>query len=337
LEFDIRTLRPTYKLTIGLPGRSNALAIAQRLGLPEAIIEDARSEVNPDELRADKLIDDIHRQRKLAVKEREKADKARSEVHKLRRELAERLEKIEDERREVLAAARAEAELEVEVIKSNIGRLKSQLKKLSQPLEALEKIEQKVEKVEEKVQEPVERQKSKVESQPQPVVTGALKLGEKVIVRTLGSEGIVTTLGENEAEVQVGSLRIRAKLADIQRKTGDDAPTEEKTTGRTRRIQKMAANLDGSPSAPVGYASPGLELDLRGQNTEDALSKLDDYLDKAYLAGMPYVRIIHGKGTGKLRQEVRAALKGHPQVTTFEIGLESEGGDGVTVAKIVKE
>ena len=80
-----------------------------------------------------------------------------------------------------------------------------------------------------------------------------------------------------------------------------------------------------------------MEIDLRGMMAEDALAKLDDYLDKAYLSGMPFVRIIHGKGTGKLRQEVRAALKNNPQVATFEIGLESEGGDGVTVAKIVKD
>ncbi|RPH59104.1 MAG: hypothetical protein EHM81_08830, partial [Chloroflexi bacterium] len=295
-------------------------------------------DVDPDELRADKLIDDIHRQRKLAFKEREKADKARGEVHKLRRELAERLEKIEDERREVMATARAEAELEVEVIKRNIGRLKADLKKLRQPLEALEKIEQKVELVEEKVATPVERQTSKVESQPQPVVFGALKLGEKVLVRTLGSEGIITALGESEAEVQVGSLRIRARLTDIQRKSAADEPSaDEKVSGRTRRIQKMAANLQTTPATAAGFSAPGLELDLRGQNSEDALVKLDNYLDKAYMSGMPYVRIIHGKGTGKLRQEVRAALKGHPQVASYEEGLPNEGGDGVTVAKMVKE
>ena len=339
LEFDLQTLRPTYKLTIGIPGRSNALAIAQRLGLPEAIVTSARSEINPDELRADKLLGDIHRQRKLAFKESQKAEKARAEVHKLRRELDERLEKIEDERREVLAQARAEGELEVEVLKRNVQSLRAQLQKLRQPLDALEKIEAKIEKAGEKIQAPVARQITKDPGQPASVSAppSPLRLGERVIVSSLGSEGVVTSLSEGEAEVQVGALRIRARLVDLQRRSAgaESAPAEKQQAARTRRIQKMAANLEPSSSVRgLSSVSPGLELDLRGQSSDDALARLDDYLDKAYLSGMPYVRIIHGKGTGKLRQEVRAALKGHPQVTSYEEGLPNEGGDGVTVAKI---
>jgi DNA mismatch repair protein MutS2 len=195
----------------------------------------------------------------------------------------------------------------------------------------------KVEVVEEKAQAPIERK-----MQEERVSVGAsspLKLGEKVILRTLGSEGIITTLSESEAEVQIGSLRIRAKLGEIVRKTEDEGQTtEEKPFGHTRRIKQMAANLQPSSSA-LGppSASPGMELDLRGQRAEEALIMLENYLDKAYLAGMPFVRIIHGKGTGKLRQEVRAALKGHAQVASFEEGHPNEGGDGVTVAMIVKD
>jgi DNA mismatch repair protein MutS2 len=339
VEFDVRTLRPTYQLTIGIPGRSNAIAIAQRLGLPEAILEAARNEVNPESLRADNMLDDIKRQRNLSHKERQKAEKARAEIHKLRRELAERLEKIEEERREVLAQARAEGELEVEILKRNLESLKRQMKKVKQPVEALAKIEEKLEEAEEKVIQPVARKTSQAANQP----TGALKLGEKVILRSLGSQGVITSLGENEAEVQVGSLRVRAKLADIQRKTDE----EESVDSQTLKVKKSPK---GSPSDPkpstlrqgsgqafTVQSGPGMELDLRGMMAEDALARLDDYLDRAYLSGMPFVRIIHGKGTGKLRQEVRASLKNHPQVATFEIGLESEGGDGVTVAKMVKD
>jgi len=344
LEFDVATLRPTYRLTIGLPGRSNALAIASRLGLPEAIISDARSEVHPDELRTDRLLDDIRKERNRSSREREKTEKARQRTEELNNELARRLEKIEDERREVIAKAKAEAELEVEVLKRNLGRLKAELKKLRQPLDALEKLELKVEKIEEKTQVPVERQAPKLE---QRLASGVLKLGEKVIVRTLGSEGIVTALGEGEAEVQVGSLRIRAKLGEIERKSTLAAGSSEQDSsqpgkvlgGRTRRIKQMAENLSASssPASTIGINTPSMELDLRGQRAEDALLMLDNYLDKAYLAGMPFVRIIHGKGTGKLRQEVRSALKDNSQVLSFEEGLPGEGGDGVTVAKIVKD
>lgn len=339
VEFDVRTLRPTYQLTIGIPGRSNAIAIAQRLGLPESILEAARNEVNPESLRADNMLDDIKRQRNLSHKERQKAEKARAEIHKLRRELAERLEKIEEERREVLAQARAEGELEVEILKRNLESLKRQMKKVKQPVEALAKIEEKLEEAEEKVVQPVARKTLPATNQP----TGALKLGEKVILRSLSSQGVITALGENEAEVQVGSLRVRAKLADIQRKSDDEESVEYPTLKVKKSPKGSASNLKASiPQQGSGQAlglqsGPGLELDLRGMMAEDALARLDDYLDRAYLSGMPFVRIIHGKGTGKLRQEVRAALKNHPQVATFEIGLETEGGDGVTVAKMVKD
>jgi DNA mismatch repair protein MutS2 len=343
LEFDVATLRPTYRLTIGLPGRSNALAIASRLGLAEAIISDARSEVNPDELRADRLLDDIRKERNRSSREREKAEKARQRTDDLNNELARRLEKIEDERREVIAKAKAEAELEVEVLKRNIGRLKVELKKLRQPIDALEKLEIKVERIEEKTQAPVERVVPKDEPRP---ISGTLKLGEKVIVRSINSEGIVTALGEGDAEVQIGSLRIRARFAEIARKSDMEAEKDaaqknaEILPGRTRRIKQMAANISTTgqnPGNAVGLATPHMELDLRGQRAEDALVMLENYLDQAYLAGMPFVRIIHGKGTGKLRQEVRIALKEHAQVASFEEGHPNEGGDGVTVAKIVKD
>jgi DNA mismatch repair protein MutS2 len=126
LEFNVQTLRPTYKLTIGLPGRSNALAIAQRLGLPQEIIAAARADVNPDDLKADKLIGDIHRQRKIAFKESEKAERARSEARRLERELEARLDNIEEERQKVLEQARADGEQEFEVLKSLLKSIKDE-------------------------------------------------------------------------------------------------------------------------------------------------------------------------------------------------------------------
>ncbi|HSK88479.1 MAG TPA: endonuclease MutS2, partial [Anaerolineales bacterium] len=217
LEFDIKTLRPTYHLTIGLPGRSNALLIAQRLGLPQPIIESAKGEINPEDLRADKLLDDIRKERNRTSRDRQKLEKARDRLEAQTKEIEKRLEKIEDERRDVLAKARAEGELEVAVLKRNIDSLKSQLKKAKQPLQALKEIEEKVEAIEEKIEAPVERksdaqhafggQRLAISSQP-------LKLGERVFVGTLNAEGLVTALGESDAEVQIGSLRVRARLAD---------------------------------------------------------------------------------------------------------------------------
>jgi DNA mismatch repair protein MutS2 len=331
LEFNIQTLRPTYKLTLGLPGRSNALAIAQRLGLPQEIIEAARSDINPDDLRADKLIGDIHRQRKIAFKESEKAERARSEARRLERDLAERLEKIGEERQKVLEQAHAEGELEVELIKTQLKMLKDELKKARQPLEALHAIEEKIEVVEEQVQKPVRRKSVDDKS------AGTLKPGDKVILRELGTEGVVSSMDGDEAEVQAGSLRLRVRLEELKRKP----ETHETTDDRTQTVEKHAARRIGTETSSMVHRpssilaiSPGMELDLRGQRAEDALEMLDRYLEKASMAGLPFVRIIHGKGTGKLRQEVRAALRNHPQVDSFEQGGEKEGGEGVTVAKL---
>jgi DNA mismatch repair protein MutS2 len=330
LEFDVQTLRPTYKLTLGLPGRSNALAIAQRLGLPQEIIEAARSEINPDDLRADKLIGDIHRQRKIAFKESEKAGRARSEARRLERDLAERLEKIGDERQKVLEQARAEGELEVEVLKTQLKMLKDELKKARQPLEALRAIEDKIEIVEEQVQEPIKRLRQTPSANAR---TGrALKAGDKVILRQLGTEGILSSIDGEEAEVQAGALRLRVQLDDLKKKSDEPLAVGVQPVPR-KNLPESQSTISNHQSS-MFVASPGVELDLRGQRAEDALDMLDRYLEKAYMAGLPFVRIIHGKGTGKLRQEVRAALKDHPQVTSFEEGGPKEGGEGVTVAKL---
>ena len=326
LEFDIKTLRPTYRLTLGLPGRSNALAIATRLGLPQPIIESAKGEISPDELRADKLLDDIRKERNRTSRERQKLQKQRDRLEKQNKELEKKLEKIEDERREVLAKARAEGELEVAVLKSNIDSLKSRLKKAKQPLDAIKAIEEKIEEVEEKVEEPVERRKMDDRGQSSIVGSSSIKLGERVTVGTLNADGVVTALGESEAEVQIGSLRVRARLVDLVRKGKAEESPEEKKAQKVEGTQRVIANTN----------SPGLELNLRGKLVEDGLLELERYLERAYSAGLLFVRIVHGKGTGKMRDAVRSALKESSYVASYEEPKNSEGGAGVTVAMMAK-
>jgi len=325
LEFDIKTLRPTYKLTIGLPGRSNALAIATRLGLPQPIIESAKGEISPDDLRADKLLDDIRKERNRTSRERQKLQKQRDKLEAQNADLQKRLEKIEDERRDVLAKARAEGELEVAVLKRNIDSLKSQLKKAKQPLEALKSIEEKMEKIEEKVEAPVERKSD----QPSAISGQGLRLGERVTVSTLNAEGVVTALGESDAEVQIGSLRVRARLIDLVRKGREAENPEEK-----KEIRKQ--NAEGGERIIASTKSPGLELNLRGKLVEEGLDELERYLERAYSAGLLFVRIVHGKGTGRMRDAVRNALKDSPYVSSYEEPKDNEGGAGVTVAKMAK-
>jgi DNA mismatch repair protein MutS2 len=336
VEFDLETLQPTFHLTIGLPGRSNALAIAQRLGLPEEIIKDARAEINPEDLRAEDLLDEIHRQRDRARQARDETEKTRSQVEGLRRKLEQRLETIEEERRSILESARAEAAEEVQSLQDEIREARRALARARQPLDALKIVEEQSEQLEQAVELPVER----VDSAALDADLGAglrgsegraIRLGDKVFLRALGTQGVVSAISADEAEVQVGVLRVRTRLADLQRAS---EAVELRTAVQPLRRNNPARDEARPAARSLGLtpSSPGMELDLRGQRAEDALDALERYLDAAYLAGLPFVRIIHGKGTGRLRDVVRQALGQNPHVRSHEPGGEKEGGDGVTVA-----
>jgi DNA mismatch repair protein MutS2 len=319
VEFNLKTLKPTYHLTIGLPGRSNALAIAERLGMPTTIIEAARAEINPTDLRAEDLLDEIHRQRDLARAAREAAEAAQREAEALRNELAERLDQIEDERFALMEETRQEAESDLEALRAEMEELRRQLARAREPLDAVDEIEEDVKKLEEEVSEPVVR---KEPAKPVRKPSGPLRLGEKVHLRSLSQDGVVSAIGEDEIEVQVGRLRIRARQSDVVRK-GEQEPEEKKDKQKSGKITL--------PSTPE---SPGVELDIRGKRVDEGLDALERYLEKAYLAGLPFVRIIHGKGTGRLRESVRQVLGGSPHVKRFEGGGRTEGGEGVTVAHL---
>lgn len=327
MEFNVKTLRPTYHLTVGLPGRSNALLIAERLGLPREIIEDARSVIDPNDLHAEDLLDEIHHQRDIARRARSAADRTRSEAENLRKELEQRLEKLEDERLKVLEKARQQASGEVESLRAELEEVRRALSRARQPVEALSVLEEKVEKLEESVQAPVERKK--VHTNSRPSAMRPLKLGDKVRLRSVATPGIITALGEGEVEVAVGNLRVRARLSEIQRPAEEDTPTEMEAAGSSRVVSAKA-----NPTAAPFRASPGMELDIRGQRAEDGLDALQNYLESAAMSGMPFVRIIHGKGTGRLRQVIREFLQSSEYVKSFESGGDKEGGDGVTVVHI---
>jgi DNA mismatch repair protein MutS2 len=318
MEFDLQSLRPTYRLNIGLPGRSNALLIAERIGLPAGIITEARSMANTDDIRAEDLLDEIHSQRDMARKFRAEAEEARLESFQSAEELKNRLSRIEDERRELLEQARVEAEKRVSEVEKELDVLRKELQRARQPLEALEQTRENTEAIRARVEKPVERR---------PEYTSAisgLRLGEKVRVRSIGMEGVVCGLGTDDVEVQVGSMRIRARLSEIDRRI-DLVSTSKEADLPTR-------SFTGSGSSMA--TSPGMEIDLRGQRAEDALMAMERYIESAYLAGMPFVRIIHGKGTGRLRTVLREALRQSSHVSRWEDGLRNEGGEGVTVAHL---
>lgn len=321
MEFNLKTLQPTYRLTVGIPGRSNALLIAKRLNLPEEILENAKSMVDPTELKSDDLLNEIHFQREVARKARSAADRDRSLANNLRQELSLRLEQIEEERRTVLEMARQEAEGEVSELKKELDALRKKMTHSRQPLAEVEEIQHKVKDIEKKVSRPVERKSSKPSAE-RPLI----QVGRKVKVRSLKMSGVITAVNGDDVEVQVGNLRVRVKAGELTTVLDESVPLPDKKA--SQNPQAAASASVETPFKPT----PGMELNLRGQRTEDALDILDRYLDEAYMSGMPFVRIIHGKGTGRLRQVIREALKDSVHVKSFEEGGEKEGGEGVTIA-----
>ncbi len=313
VEFDLKTLAPTYHLTVGLPGRSNALAIATRLGLPTDVIEAARSSIDPADLKAEDLLDEIHRERDRAREAHNRAAEAQRTAQAARVQLAERLEKIEDERLDLLEKTRSQAQSELQSLRDEIGKARAQLARARQPLDEIQVASRAADELEEKIEQPA-RRKVVPESAP----NRPLRLGDAVRVRSLGARGIVTALGEEEAEVQIGALRARAKQSDLEMLAEQPSTNGEKGSdwGSIRTLAE----------------SPGNEISLRGQRFEDAFNNLDRYLDAAYAAGLRSARIIHGKGTGTLRDMVRNELKKRSYVERYDFADPHEGGEGVTVA-----
>jgi len=329
VEFDPDTLAPTYKLTIGLPGRSNAFAIARRLGLPRDIAEAAREMVSPDDLHAEDMLADIHRLRVQEAQARDKAEGARSEVEKLTRDLRERLAGIEQERREVLEQAREEAAEELEMLGQEVRALRRRLQTANVfrrargqdavPLETVAEIEEEIEVLEEDLPQPEE-----LEPLPFPEQESAHPIhpGDTVRVRPLDAKGRVIEIDDEEAEVQVGPARTRVRRRDLELIAATPQEPPAPSADTTARI--------------FSAASPGERLDLRGCTVDQALTQVDRRLDAAFRAGLPWVRIIHGKGTGALRQAVRDFLDDYPLVSAYEGGGVRGGGEGVTVVKLAQ-
>ncbi|MDY7080329.1 MAG: endonuclease MutS2, partial [Chloroflexota bacterium] len=254
VEFDPETLSPTYKLTIGLPGRSNAFAIARRLGIPDDIVKAAHRMVSPDELRTEDMLADIHRLRIQAAQARDEANSAHTEAERLTRELRERLETIKQERQEILEQAREEATAALETLQAEMRTVRRRLQAAAAPLEAMAAIEKNIETLLPEP-EPLEPPTlPEVKKRP-------IRSGDTVWVHPLNTEGQVLEVSGQEAEVQVGLARTRASLTALELRTAPPAEPEE-----------LAIHIDTAPS-------PGARIDLRGCTVDEALQRLDHHLD----------------------------------------------------------
>ncbi len=324
VEFNVETLSPTYHLTIGLPGRSNALEIAQRLGMPREIIEGARDSIAPEQRQVDELLSDIRRERDDAVAARRAEEHARRESEEIRARLSERLETVDDERARLIEQARAEVERETERVKEILARA-------ARDAEAarLEAAEKKLKQAAEEARRVAEQQRrslrprrreaphTRVPSGPRPEV---IRAGDMVWLRGMDrfGEAMSAPDARGEVEIRLGPLKSRIKLAQVERV---QRPHVSQAHG--------AITADFAPPPDV---SP--ELDLRGHTVDEALPVVERYLDDAFRAALPEARIIHGKGTGTLRRVVRETLAKHPFVSSYEEAQRELGGEGVTIVKL---
>ncbi len=318
VEFDQKSLRPTYRLLTGIPGRSNALEIARRLGLNEMIIQDARNMINPSELRAEDLIDEIHKQLENARQARSEADQIRQDAENLKLQLSEKLAGIDEERFKVIETAREEARQDLGELRAQIESLRQETDKPDLAVSKKKELRRHVKGLEEKLIEPLE-------SETKPLIQPrTLHTGDRVYVHSLKTDALVLGIFENVVEVQVGKMRLKTEFSNISRsKTGKPGETIE-----------METELYGRENKALFHPSPGTELHLRGLRAEEAISKLERYIEEAFSAGLPFVRIVHGKGTGTLRQLVRQALSESTLVSSWENAMDNEGGGGVTIAHL---
>ncbi|MGI8551449.1 MAG: endonuclease MutS2, partial [Dehalococcoidia bacterium] len=322
VEFNTETLSPTYRLSIGLPGRSNALAIAERLGMPKSVVLRARSEVAPEQLQVEHLLSEIQQERDELTQARRAERLAAREAEDIRRQLAERLDALELERQTILARARQEVEDE-------LGAARERLRDATRRLERAERDQADVgaataamaaleEGLKRSERRAVPRRPMAPVARPAGVPSDTVRPGDRIWVRGLEHSGEALSAADErgEIEVQLGALRTRMKTNQLER--------VERPGGAPRVTVSLAYRQGGAGEVPP------LQLEVRGQRVEEALPKIEEYIESAYQAGMPFVRIVHGKGTGTLRRVVRERLANSPIVRDLETPEPRSGGEGVT-------
>ena len=319
VEFDVETLSPTYRLRIGVPGQSNALAIAERLGMPGAIVEAAREGLSHGQRDLEAVLGDLRTQLSAAEDRAARAAADRDAAEELRGDLERQLATLADESERLRAESRERVREEVRDAERMLQRARREVEsaRLEQAAADLERAREAVAALAPEPPPPSEDSPSRPErvGVRAPRTLPAPEVGSRVWLRGIGSPGEALSEPDEagEFEVQLGALRTRVRLVQVER--------IEQPDGKVI----VAIRTPPAPSAPE-------QIEIRGQIVAEALPSVEAFLDDAARAGRARVRIIHGKGTGALRRAVRELLAGHPLVTAYESGTSQEGGEGVTVA-----
>ena len=326
-EFDVATLRPTYRLLTGIPGRSNAFLISERLGLDPEVIEEAKNRVSTENTRFEDVVAELESTRQSLEHEREQAKSLRQEAERLRTQQKQKLAEIEKSAESELTRARQQAKRMVEETRINADILLEQLEDIKK-----EKNAEQFSRLLEQSRRDYRSTMREIEDMTDPVVARQkeeyhlprpLEKGDIVYIRTLGKEGMVLKKPEGSTVlVQAGVLKTSVPIADVE--LGEKKKTPKKQQGR--------ATTSGVTSKAERSAKT--EIDLRGQDAEQAIMELNAFIDNAVMAGVPTIRIIHGKGTGVLRAAVAQRLKQHKAIKSFRLGVYGEGENGVTIAEL---
>lgn len=324
-EFDVETLKPTYKLLIGVPGKSNAFAISRRLGLTDDVLDRAKEFLTQEDIEFEDVLLSIEKNRSETERDRTAAKVLRTEVETLKRELEEQKRRFETQKEKLTREAREEAKKIIQQAKLESEELLEQMRRIQQENERSEreraaeeirlKLKSKINSLEESLAESVMPKKGYVKPPEN------LKPGDSVLIVNLNQKGVVVTPPgkDGEAVIQAGIMKINVHITNL-----------KLINEQTQEVHRTGAGRIGSSKS--GHIS--LEVDLRGMNLDDATETVDKYLDDASIAGLNEVMVIHGKGTGVLRSGIHQFLKRHHHVKSFRLGKYGEGESGVTVVEL---
>lgn len=316
VEFNVETLSPTYRLVIGVPGRSQALAIARRLGMPQRVLSIARQHVSAGAARVEKLLSQIQAERQEIGRLYARAKEMHEDTAKIRERERAELASIQRERESILAEAREEGAAVVRELRTRLRQIEEDAKGAMSRREQRE-LRARVEEAQATAAEALGPMPSTTAgaARQEPALQ-PLRAGAAVAVLSLGQQGTVLSVSDGEAEVQLGQFKMRIPTDDLQ----------------------VLSRKEREPERKVEYQStreaPPTEIDIRGWRADDALREVDQYLHDSYMHGQNTVRIVHGKGTGALRRAIREQLGEHPLVKSFQTEKPELGGEGVTVVKL---
>ncbi len=325
-EFDVSTLKPTYRLIIGMPGRSNAFAISKRLGLPTDIIENAQAQVSDEDLRFERVVAALEKAKFTAEEERKKAQKIRAELENSRKKAQMREAELQKTQEKLMEKTRETANNIIETARYKSGLLLNELEEMKKQMSQKNAAE-----LAEKARASFKSTIKELEETADPVVTKtangekvtSIKKGDIVVVADISRDATVIDVkpDKKQAFVMSGSIKMWVSFDNLLVKKGAKSTEKPKTRKVTGMQNRALREVSG-------------EIDMRGMAADEGVLELDKYIDNALVSGLETIRIIHGKGTGVLRSAVHSYLKGHRAIKSFRLGTFGEGENGVTIAEL---